>query len=215
MRYFLRGCLMSIALVAIATQAHAGSFSTSAVSPTAVPANGVIEGNYPAGQSDTSYYFVANLKAGQLATQISVNGGAQYKSLDFSLLDGSGRRIDAYYITAGAGDNSEATRVFPIDASGKYLVRLTNKGPETTSFRVALGAMMPRNRPTPADIASLRFRGIELMMYSRMRKIEIRKKITPEQNTAASACCQVYFIVSTTVKAKNALSPMPGASAIG
>jgi hypothetical protein len=139
MRYLLRRCLVSIALLAIATQAHAGSFSTSAVSPTAVPANGVIEGNYPAGQSDTSYYFVANLKAGQLATQISVNGGAQYKSLDFSLLDGGGRRIDAYYITAGAGDNSEATRVFPIDASGKYLVRLTTKGPETTSFRVALG----------------------------------------------------------------------------
>ena len=53
------------------------------------------------------------------------------------------------------------------------------------------------------------------MMYSRMRKIEIRKKITPEQNTAASACCQVYFIVKTTVKAKKAFSPMPGASAIG
>ena len=74
---------------------------------------------------------------------------------------------------------------------------------------------MPRNSPTPADIASLTFRGIELMMYSRMRKIEMKKKITPEQNTAASACCQVYFIVKTTVKAKNALSPMPGASAIG
>ena len=67
----------------------------------------------------------------------------------------------------------------------------------------------------PADMASLRFRGIELMMYSRILKIEIRKKITPEQNTAASACCQVYFMVNTTVKAKNALSPMPGASAIG
>ena len=76
-------------------------------------------------------------------------------------------------------------------------------------------AMMPRNRPTPAEIASFKFLGIELMMYSRMRNIEIRKKITPEQNTAASACCQVNFIVSTTVKAKNALRPMPGASAIG
>ena len=53
------------------------------------------------------------------------------------------------------------------------------------------------------------------MMYSRMRKIEMKKKTTPEQNTAASACCQVYFIASTTVKAKKALSPMPGASAIG
>jgi len=150
MRYFLRGCLISAALLAVATQALADSFSTSALNPTAVPANGVIEGNYPAGQSDTNYYFAVNLKAGQLATQISVNGGAQYKSLDFSLLDGSGRRIDAYYITAGAGDNSEATRVFPIDASGKYLVRLTTKGPETTSFRVALGGSAMPAAPAAA-----------------------------------------------------------------
>jgi hypothetical protein len=56
---------------------------------------------------------------------------------------------------------------------------------------------------------------MELMMYSRTRRIEIRRKITPEQNTAASACCHVYFMVSTTVNAKNALSPMPGAGAIG
>ena len=62
---------------------------------------------------------------------------------------------------------------------------------------------------------ALSFSGWNLMMYSRTWRIEIRKKITPEQNTAASACCQVYLMVSTTVKAKNALSPMPGASAIG
>src|SRR5262249_4510784 len=44
---------------------------------------------------------------------------------------------------------------------------------------------------------------------------EMRKNSTPEQNTPASACCQVYLWASTTVNAKNALSPMPGASAIG
>jgi hypothetical protein len=53
------------------------------------------------------------------------------------------------------------------------------------------------------------------MMYSRILKIEIRKKMTPEQNTAASACCQLYLWPSTTVNAKKALSPMPGASAMG
>jgi len=152
MRDFLRGCFMSAALLAVATGAHAASFSTSAANPTAVPANGVIEGNYPAGQSDTNYYFAVDLKAGQLASQISLHGGAQYKSLDFNLLDGSGRRIDAYYITAGANDNNEATRVFPIDASGKYLVRLTAKGPETTSFRVALGgSALPVSAPVAAS----------------------------------------------------------------
>ena len=53
------------------------------------------------------------------------------------------------------------------------------------------------------------------MMYSRILNTEIRKKITPEQNTPASACCHVYLWPSTTVKAKNALSPIPGAKAIG
>ena len=155
MRDFIRGCLMSAAFLAVATGAHAASFSTSAVNPSAVPAGGVIEGNYPAGQSDTNYYFAVELKAGQLASQISLRGGAQYKSLDFNLLDGNGRRIDAYYITAGAGDNNEATRVFPIDASGKYLVRLTTKGPEASSFRVALGGSAMPGVPAAASANAL------------------------------------------------------------
>lgn len=69
--------------------------------------------------------------------------------------------------------------------------------------------------PTPADTASLRFCGIESMTYCRIRNTEMRKNSTPEQNTAASACCHVYLYVSTTVKAKKALMPMPGASAMG
>jgi hypothetical protein len=162
MRDFFRGCLISAALLAAASGAHAAGFSTSAANPSTVPTNGVIEGNYPAGQSDTNYYFAVDLKAGQLDSQISMRGGAQYKTLDFNLLDGNGRRIDAYYITAGANDNNEATRVFPIDASGKYLVRLTTKGPETTSFRVALGgsamsnsapAAAPGNEPSRSFLA--------------------------------------------------------------
>jgi hypothetical protein len=151
MRDFFRGCLMSAALLAAATGAQAAGFSTSAANPSPVPASGLIEGNYPAGQSDTNYYFAVDLKAGQLASQISLGGGAQYKTLDFALLDGNGRRIDAYYITAGANDNNEATRVFPIDARGKYLVRLTTKGPETTSFRVALGGSAMPNTPVAAN----------------------------------------------------------------
>jgi len=146
--------ILAAGLIAASTAAHAETFSTSATSPTTVPATGLITGNYPAGQADSSYYFAVNLKAGELATQISIGGGAQYKSLDFGLLDGSGRRIDAYFITAGANDNSEATRVFPIDSSGKYLVKLTTKGPETTSFRVALGgSALPNRQALPAEPA--------------------------------------------------------------
>src|SRR5262249_48646472 len=73
----------------------------------------------------------------------------------------------------------------------------------TTSL-ASSSAMMPRKSPTPAEIANLRFFGIELMMYSRILKTEMRKNSTPEQNTPASACCQVYLWASTTVNAKNA-----------
>ncbi len=86
---------LAAALVAASTIVHAEAFSTSATSPTPVPATGLIAGNYPAGQGDISYYFAVALKAGELATQISIQGGAQYKSLDFALLDAGGRRIDA------------------------------------------------------------------------------------------------------------------------
>jgi hypothetical protein len=147
-----RGALIA-GLIAGSTAAHAAAFSTSVASPTPVPASGVIEGNFPAGSTDATYYFAVDLKAGKLASQMSVQGGAQYKSLDLGLLDRGGHRIDAYYITAGANDNSEGTRVFPIDASGKYVVRLTTKGPETTSFRVALGGSALPSREAPGTQA--------------------------------------------------------------
>jgi len=155
MHQLRRKIVLTAALFAASTAVHAAAFSTSAGSPTPVPSNGVIEGKYPPGQSNASYYFAVDLKAGDLASQISMNGGAQYKTLDFALLDGNGRKIDAYYITAGANDNSEATRVFPIDATGKYLVRLDTKGPETTSFRVALGGTaLPDLSTAPAQANS-------------------------------------------------------------
>ncbi len=150
MRDLLGGMILAASVVAASSAAFAETFSTSAANPTPVPASGLIAGNYPASQDGSgNYYFAVNLKAGELASQISIEGGAQYKSLDFGLLDSGGRRIDAYYITAGANDNSEATRVFPIDSSGKYLVRLTTRGPETTAFRVALGGSALPNRQAP------------------------------------------------------------------
>ena len=53
--------------------------------------------------------------------------------------------------------------------------------------------MMPRNRPTPAETASLRFCGMALMMYSRSRVAVMISASTPEMNTKASACCHVYL----------------------
>jgi hypothetical protein len=138
--------LSVVAVLAGAPVGHADNFSTSITNPTPVPTSGIIAGNYPAGQADASFFFALDLKAGELATQISLIGGAQYKTLDFILLDAGGRKLDGYYITAGAGDNNEATRVFAIDAGGRYVVRLNTKGPETTRFRVALGGSALPNR---------------------------------------------------------------------
>jgi len=150
MHHLTRNIAIAAVFCTTSMTVQAAVFSTSAGSPAPLPSSGVIEGKYPPGQSDTSWYFAVDLTAGELASQISINGGAQYKTLDFALLDSSGRRIDAYYITAGANDNNEATRVFPVDASGKYLIRLTTKGPEATSFRVTLGGTSLPNLQTPS-----------------------------------------------------------------
>ena len=145
-----RSLVLALLSIAVASSACADGFSTAVTSPTPVPANGIILGQYPPGETESSYYFSADLKAGELASQITLQGGAKYKSLTFTLLDGTGRRVDTYYITAGAGDNNEATRVMPVDATGRYLVKVTTQGPETTSFRVALGgSALPNRQPVP------------------------------------------------------------------
>jgi hypothetical protein len=146
-----RSLVVALLSVAVVSSARADGFSTAATSPTPVPANGVIMGKYPQGETETSYYFAADLKAGELASQIALQGGAKYKSLTFTLLDASGRRVDSYFITAGTGDNNEATRVMPVDSTGRYLVKVTTQGPETSSFRVALGgSALPNREPVPA-----------------------------------------------------------------
>ncbi len=134
------------------SQAWSETFSTSANRPSPLPPTGVLSGNYPPGEAETSYYIAADLKAGDLATQISMQGGAKYKTLSFGLLDATGRKVDSYYITAGAGDNNEGTRVFPIDSSGRYLIKITTEGPETVSYKVALGgSALPKLVPVQAD----------------------------------------------------------------
>ena len=62
-----------------------------------------------------------------------------------------------------------------------------------TTILASSSAMIARNRPTPAEIASFRFFGIASMMYSRTRNSDSAKNSAPEQNTAASACCHEYL----------------------
>ena len=76
------------------------------------------------------------------------------------------------------------------------------------------------NSPIPALIPILRLFGIEFMTASRMLVRVRTANIAPSMKTAASAICHVTgapFIVieATTLKAKNALRPIPGARATG
>jgi hypothetical protein len=152
MRGFLRQAAFAIGLIAVASLARAESLSTSAINPTAVAPTGLITGNYPAGEAETSYYFAIDLKPGDLATQTSFLGrSGRDRFLEFNLKDPNGKIVGYYSIMTGLDANQEATRVFPIDSSGRYVVVLKLKGPETTSFRVALGgSAFPDRQAAPA-----------------------------------------------------------------
>jgi hypothetical protein len=119
--------------------AFAGVFSTSSVTPTPLPAGGVIDGTYPVGEAETTYYFSVNLKAGKLAAQVSYRGAPDStKLLELELLGPTGQSIDNFYIKS-FGQNYEAVRTFNIDNSGTFLIKLKLKGPEAASFKVNLG----------------------------------------------------------------------------
>src|SRR5262249_10441958 len=101
----LLGCLL-------ASAAAADTLSTSALAPSPVPASGVISGSFPSGGKETTYYLAVDLKAGDLATQISFMGRpGRDKSLELVLVDPSGRRAGGHYVMNGLGANGEQARV--------------------------------------------------------------------------------------------------------
>ena len=136
-----KSCLVAALVgVLLASTARADTLSTSALEPTPVPAHGVIAGSYPPGGKETTYYLAVDLKAGALATQISFMGRpGRDKSLEIVLVDPSGRKAGSHFISGSIGANGEQARVLPIDASGRHVLRVITKGPETTTFRIELG----------------------------------------------------------------------------
>ena len=135
--------------------AFAETFSTSALNPSPVPPNGVIGGSYPQGGAEATYYFAADLKAGELATQISFMGRpGRDKSLEIALVDPAGKRAGGHYIMGSIDANQEQARVLPIDSTGRYGIRITAKGPETTTFRIELGGNALPNVPKAASDGS-------------------------------------------------------------
>ncbi len=144
--------LLALALAGVTPSAMALDLSTVASSPAALPEDGVIEGNYPATTGETSYYFTVDLKAGALASQTRVMGTDAPKQLWLALLDSGGAKISEYGVNSGFNDDGDIARVFAINHSGRYILRVTTKGPELATFRVALGgSAFAGHKPEPAD----------------------------------------------------------------
>lgn len=146
-----------LVLLASAPSAAEETLSTSVMRPSAVPGNGVVSGTFPAGE--TRYYLALEVAPGDLMTQLSFAGrdGAQ-KEVDLEVLDSSAR-VRAQYWIHGTESNLQSTRGFPIDASGRQVVRLRVKGPEKGVFCLELGgSAFPTSGPAgcpapPADVA--------------------------------------------------------------
>jgi hypothetical protein len=116
-----------------------GGLSRSVFTPTAVAADGIVQGTLPGPEKRATYYLAVPVQPGDLLTQISVQSreGAA-KSLSFELLEADARSGESYWVH-GEAPTEEKTRSFPIDASGRQVVRLIVEGPETGSFKVELG----------------------------------------------------------------------------
>jgi outer membrane protein OmpA-like peptidoglycan-associated protein len=155
--------LLPLALPALVLSAPADrgapaaeDFSTSIMRPSAVPPNGVIAGTFPA--SETRWYFALDAVPGDLMTQLSFAGreGAP-KEVELEVLDGSARTRAQYWIH-GEDATLQSTRGFPIDASGRQIVRLRVKGPAGGRFCLELGGKaFPTTGPAgcpapPADV---------------------------------------------------------------
>lgn len=145
----LRAAAAATLLLCISPYAHAG-FSTSVMKPTPVGIDGVVSDAFPAG-GKISYYFSVELQKGDLLTQISFDGrsGAD-KQVELALLGANARVADSYWIH-GSDAKEEATRSFPIDSSGRRVLRVTVQGPETGGFRLELGgsAFVASETPPP------------------------------------------------------------------
>jgi outer membrane protein OmpA-like peptidoglycan-associated protein len=143
MQTFKRTGILACALMlgAFATIALADDLSTSVMRPTPVdPATGLVAGKLPGGQGSKSYYVALDLKAGDLMAQLQVIGTPNTdKKIEFELLDASARKIASVYAMAGLDAKGEATKTFPIDQAGRYVVRLTADGKESGTYCVLMG----------------------------------------------------------------------------
>jgi outer membrane protein OmpA-like peptidoglycan-associated protein len=134
-------CILACAVALVGTTALADDLSTSIMRPTPVnPATGLVAGSLPGGQGAKSYYVALDLQAGDLVAQLQVAGTPNTgKKIEFELLNTSARMIDSVYVMAGLDAKAEATKTFPIDRAGRYVVRLNADGKESGTYCVLMG----------------------------------------------------------------------------
>jgi outer membrane protein OmpA-like peptidoglycan-associated protein len=121
--------------------ATAQEYSTSIIRPTVLAAdNGVVAGPLPGGRGARSYYIAADLKAGELSTQIKVSAPSdETRMVSFELLGPNASVVDSYYVKTSFEEQNQATRTFPIGSTRRYNMRVIVEGPETGDFCVLLG----------------------------------------------------------------------------
>ena len=142
-------CRALVFAAGFAGGASADDLSISVMRPTPVT-TGVVAGPLPGGQGATSYYVALDLVAGNLVTQLQVAGTPNTdKRLDLELLDASARASDSVYVMAGLDRKGEATKTFPIDRAGRYVVRVKAEGKETGTYCVLLGGSALPNVKAP------------------------------------------------------------------
>ena len=155
----------AIALAGFATIAHADDLSTSVMRPTPVdPATGLVAGKLPGGQGAKSYYVAVDLQAGDLVAQLQVTGTPNTdKKIEFELLNASARMVGSVYAMAGLDAKGEATKSFPIDSAGRYVIRLNADGKESGTYCVLMGGTAlptakapgcPAPAPAPAPVVA-------------------------------------------------------------
>jgi outer membrane protein OmpA-like peptidoglycan-associated protein len=125
--------------VIFAAHAAADELSRSIMRPTPV-ASGRVAGSLPGGEGSATYYVAVDLKPGTLMTQLAVAGRANTgKKLTFDLLNADARVAASTYVMADLSAKGEVTKNFPIDAAGRYVIRLTVDGKETGTYCVLMG----------------------------------------------------------------------------
>jgi outer membrane protein OmpA-like peptidoglycan-associated protein len=147
--------------VMLGVPALADELSTSVMRPTPVDAeSGLVAGKLPGGAGARSWYVALDLQPGDLMAQLRVSGTPNSgKRLAFELLNSAARVADSFYVMAGLEANGEATKVFPIDRAGRYVVRLVAEGNEVGTYCVLMGgtalpvAKAPGCPPPPGSTA--------------------------------------------------------------